>query len=135
MRSYVFDTNIVSYIIRNEGWIQPYLRTIYLPTNTFIACPVVHYEVQRGLLVRDARSQMMRFERLFARFSWQEYIREDWQLAADLWQHHQAIGKPIADADLLIAVFTIRQQATLVTSNHKDFVATGVKLEVWHPEK
>lgn len=69
-----------------------------------------------------------------ASFEWQDYRRDDWALAAELWAQRRALGRPIADADLLIAVFARNRDAVLVTDNEKDFVDLGVKVENWMKE-
>jgi predicted nucleic acid-binding protein len=99
--------------------------------NIVLGCPMVWHEVRRGLLARDAKAQMALFENLFATFQWQDYTRDDWSLAAEWWAQRRAAGQPIADADLLIAVFAHNRNAALVTDNEKDFADLGVNVENW----
>ena len=131
MTRYVLDTNIVSLIIRRDAVAQNQYRNIIQHDDVVIGCPMVWYEVRRGLLAKDAKSQMGRFQSLFSTFEWQDYTGEDWALASTWWTNRRKSGKPIADADLLIAVFTHNRNAILISDNVKDFVDLPVSVENW----
>lgn len=92
---------------------------------------MVWHEIRRGLLAKDAKLQMRLFEILFDQFEWQDYQRDDWTRAAELWVKRRKQGAPISDADLLIAVFALNRNAILVTNNEKDFIGLGVSIENW----
>jgi predicted nucleic acid-binding protein len=106
-------------------------RTQITPDDVIIGCPVVWHEVRRGLLAKGAHSQIVRFKRLFDTFIWDDYQREDWDMAAQLWVKRRAAGQPIGDADLLIGTFAVRRNAVLITANEKDFRALGLEIENW----
>jgi len=131
MTRYVIDTNIIALRLRNSENVKQHLSHIVQSQDVVIGCPVVWYEVRRGLLQRDAKGQMMRFTLLFSGFEWQDYTINDWTLASELWAKRSLLGKPVGDADLMIAVFTINRNAILVTDNEKDFVDLGVTIENW----
>lgn len=131
MKRYVLDTNIVSLIVKRDATVVSQFDKVIADADTLIGCPVVWYEARRGLLANDARSQMSRFRLLFETFDWQDYSRDDWTLAAQWWANRRAVGRPIADADLLIAVFTFNRDAVLITDNVKDFAGLGVTVENW----
>jgi tRNA(fMet)-specific endonuclease VapC len=107
------------------------LNIIATPDNLIIGCPMVWYEVRRGLIAKGATVQMQYFQNLFATFVWQDYTRNNWEQAARLWVHRRAKGLSIGDADLLIGVFALNRDAILVTNNEKDFVELGVNTENW----
>lgn len=131
MRYYVHDTNIISVILRGAIHVQARVLETLRQGDVIIGCPVVWYELKRGLNARDARAQMAALEVLFARFKWQDYTRADWTRAADLWALRRTYGRPISDNDLMIAVFALNRNATLVTNNPKDFTHLGVTTENW----
>ncbi len=131
MSAYVLDTNAIAHILHRDIQVTNRFQNVYIPANTFFGCPFVYYEVRRGLLARDAKMQMAAFETLFASFRWDEYTRADWSLAATLWKQRKAMGRPVDDADLLIAVFALNRAAILITDNVKDFDGLGVTLENW----
>src|SRR4051812_18469081 len=100
---YVFDTNIFSWLLRQDQEIISRMGQQVKDEDVILGCPVVWYEVRRGLLAKDANRQMQRFEKLFATFLWHDLTRDDWKLAADLWTARRNQGIPVNDADLLIA--------------------------------
>lgn len=128
---YVFDTNTISWLLARDASVIAGMTETIKPADLILGCPVVWFEVQRGLLAKDARRQNQRFEALFATFLWQDFNRDDWRLAAELWTARRTQGIPIHDADLLIAAFARNRGATLVTDNIKDFEKLGVSLENW----
>ena len=132
MTNYVLDTNIISLALRSQNsnaFIR--LSKAITPGNMVLGCPVVWYEVRRGLLAKDARTQINYFEDMFKTFVWHDYTADDWKLASELWPQRRAQGLPISDADLLIGVFARNRNAILVTDNEKDFVNLGVTMENW----
>lgn len=131
MNYYVLDTNIVSAILKRQVPVMRELQNISLTDHMLIGCPVVWYETRRGLQAKRANKQLERLQDLFGRFDWQDYTRDDWTLAATWWARLRTNGVQIADADLLIAVFTHRRNATLVTDNTKDFSQLDVTTVNW----
>jgi tRNA(fMet)-specific endonuclease VapC len=131
MTTYVLDTNIISLILRNNQGVQARFNQILVPQNSILGCPVVWYETRRGLIARDARRQLPAFDQVFSTFTWDNYTRQDWALASDLWALRRNKGLPVGDADLLIAVFARNREAILVTDNEKDFIDLGVTIENW----
>jgi tRNA(fMet)-specific endonuclease VapC len=131
MTAYVLDTNTIAAILRNDPSALERFDAVALPTHTVLVCPMVWYEVRRGLLAKRADKQMRLFDDLVATFEWQDYTPQDWSLAASLRAQRRGQGKPIQDADLLIAVFALNRQAILVTDNEKDFVDLGLTTENW----
>lgn len=131
MTAYLLDTNIVSAILRKDKVVERRLQdTVPAKAQVWLSA-VVYYESKRGLLKRDAKKQMQAFETLVARFEWSDVIQEDWEQAARLWVACSNAGKPIEDADLLIAAQAKRLKAILVTDNEKDFDALDVSIENW----
>jgi tRNA(fMet)-specific endonuclease VapC len=131
MTTFLLDTNILSAIIRKEALAEQRFRQAIADDDALFLSVVVYYEVKRGLLKRDAKKQMATFEHLVNQFAWCDVIQEDWELAARLWVERTKIGRPVEDADLLIAAQANRLGAILVTDNEKDFDDLGVKIENW----
>jgi predicted nucleic acid-binding protein len=92
MSIYVLDTNIVSALLSRNPIVTARLDATATPQNTFLACPMVWHEIQRGLLAKGAKIQMRLFEILFDQFVWQDYKREDWSQAATLWVKRRKQG-------------------------------------------
>jgi tRNA(fMet)-specific endonuclease VapC len=130
MARYVFDTNIFTAILRQEPRIAQ--RLAEDPDgDQFLLCPVVFYEVQRGLLHRDAKRQLAFFMSYAARFIWDDFNQTDWQQAAHLWADLRRQGRFVEDSDLLIGVYATERQAIVVTDNEKDFAPLGIAIENW----
>lgn len=131
MTRYVLDTNMVSLVLRGDRQVRARLEAALVPENWFLGCPLVWYELRRGLLAKDAKRQMQRFEALFDTFAWDDVSRDDWALAATWWARRRAAGLSAADVDLLIAAFARNRRAVVVTQNEKDFVGLDVMIENW----
>jgi tRNA(fMet)-specific endonuclease VapC len=131
MSIYLLDTNIISAILRRVPLVQNRLRDSVPAHDQIWLSAVVYYESKRGLLKRDAKNQMESLELLTTRFEWCDVIQDDWERAAHMWASRFKIGRPIEDADLLIAAQAKRLNAILVTDNAKDFDGLNVSIENW----
>ncbi len=89
--------------------------------NRITIPPVAYYEVLRGLLAIDAPRKRAVFENLCASLGVSSIDRGAMDIAAHEYTRLRKAGKPIDDADLLIAAFCIQSDATLVTNNEKHF--------------
>jgi tRNA(fMet)-specific endonuclease VapC len=132
--NYLLDSNMISFILEDNKKVVAEFEERVEASHMFLACPVVYFEVRRGLLARDSRTKMGAFEALFTTFDWQDYNHADWTLATELWKERRNAGRPIADADLLITVFAINRNAIPITDNEKDFDGLSVKLQKWKDE-
>lgn len=94
-------------------------------------CPVVYFEIKRGLLKKNAAKQLQFFDNLISWCQWDDFTLEDWNVAAELWAQREVMGNPIEDADLLIAVYARQRDATLVTNNERHFAHLDLMLENW----
>lgn len=127
---YVLDTNILTYLLQGK---QPTIDRLAEAASSDAAiflCPVVRYEIRRGLLDKGATTQLKRFERLAADLIWAEFERPMWDEAADSWAARKRRGRSRQDADLLIAAYARTLRATVVT-NDPDFEGLDVPLENW----
>ena len=125
---YVLDTNTVSALVHR---VQPAIQQFnqQMGSNAiFLLCPVVWYEMQRGLLRVKAAQKLQMFEQLAATFDWGEIGQTDWQLAAAIWPQMVTLGQQPSDADLLIAAFAARHEAILVTQNLRHFQPLSILL-------
>jgi tRNA(fMet)-specific endonuclease VapC len=99
--------------------------------RSFWICPVVYYEVLRGLYHKDAKRQMQLFLSYIRTMTWDNLNQADWERAAQLWADLRRKGQQVADADLLIGVYASQRQAIIVTDNEKDFAPLGVTMQNW----
>lgn len=128
---YVLDTNILSGLLRSEPQLISRIDQAAAAQAEFLLCPLVFYEVLRGLLHRDAKKQMDLFFDYIKGFTREDFNQTDWQVAAQLWAGLRRMGWQISDADLLIAAYAMERQAVIVTDNQKDFEILDVTVENW----
>ena len=131
MLRYVFDTNIITAILRKEEKTLKQLTIAHKNNAEFLLCPVVFYEICRGLRYRDAKRQLEFFLEYAQTLIWDDFNQADWEQASQIWANLRNIGYQIADADLVIAVFAINRQAIVITDNEKHFEKIGVLIENW----
>ena len=130
---YLPDTSTVSLLLRaerNPEVIERYAQAEAAGSD-LILCPVVVYEVRRGLEYRDATRQRADLELIERAWEWDELERGDWLVAARFWAQRRAEGRSTNDADLLIAAHATRLEATIVTCNLRHFEGLGVAMEDW----
>jgi tRNA(fMet)-specific endonuclease VapC len=111
------DTNTVNYLIRSDApFIDRYASEVRAG-HEFILSPVVHLEVTRYLKLKGASRLQRAYSRLIPDWQTVELTAGDWDIAADLWAQRHRLGRPIEDADLLIAVTALKTGTVLVTHN------------------
>ena len=135
MARFVLDTNTVSQILRHHAAVLARLGQAADGGDDLYMCPVVFYELWRGLAYRDARRQLEDLDTFTRALTWVDYERAMWADAARLWADRRRQGRPHDDADLLIAAFTRRLRATLVTNNTSDFEDLGVPMVDWMADR
>lgn len=128
--NYLLDTNSISYLLRGEAHIQKRFLNAGGQAR-FLLCPVVDYEIRRYLLLKGATRNLAQYESLVSGWLEPAFDAAHWQQAAEIWATLHRAGRPIADADLLIAVTALRQDATFVTHNTRHFLDLGLRLEDW----
>jgi tRNA(fMet)-specific endonuclease VapC len=129
--SYLLDTNILTGILKKDARVVAPLTAALADNARLILSPIVYYEIKRGLLKRDAKRQLNFFEQWVKTLWWEDVLRADWTMAAELWATETAQGRPPQDADILIAAQSRRLKATLVTANIAHFKFLGIWLENW----
>lgn len=135
MNTYVLDTNIISLLLRRDPNVEARIEKVFASDDVVVLSPLAFYESKRGLLKRDAKKQLPFFEEWSAQLVWQDLVRADWELAAEMWAMREKQGRPAEDADLLIAAQAKRLHAILVTDNTKDFDGLNVTIENWREGK
>ena len=120
--NYLLDTNIVSYILKNNPSVNSKLQQVTRQGDeVFISC-ITYYEVKRGLLALNATRQLTDFHQLCIDYDVLylddiEIIETACRIHADL----KTKGTPIQDADVLIAATAITRGLILV-SNDSDMI-------------
>lgn len=128
---YVIDANILGALLKREPLTVRRMAAALNRSAELVMCPVVFYEVLRGLLHRDVRRQLEFFRTYSDTLTWEDLDRADWEYAASLWADLRTQGRPIDDADLLIGAYAARRKAVVVTDNTEHFAPLGVTVENW----
>lgn len=135
MTLYSLDTNVISAVIDGDEmvkkrWLAAKAQRYHLAMSAF-----VYYEVKRGLdLPRRARKYAA-FQGITTQTQILVPDLATYDIAAEIYQKLKASGKPIGDADIIIAATALRYGAVLVTRNQKHMKhVDGLQLENWHPE-
>ena len=135
MARFVLDTNIISHILRRNAAALTRLQEAVENGDDLFMCPVVFYELRRGLLYRSADRQLAELDAFARALQWVDYDRAMWADAATLWAEGRRRGRASDDADLLIAAFARRLRATLVTNNTSDFANLDLPVVDWTAEQ
>ena len=121
MSIYALDSNIISYMLKNDAAVIFRYRQESDRGNGFVILPIVYYEIQRWLLSRKLKKKMALFDDLCHEIEQVEFNRAVWQKAAQICAGLYQCGTPIDDADIFIAAFCLVNGYTLVTNNTRHF--------------
>lgn len=129
----LLDTDILSEILKQKNAVVIQKAASYLQTNQqFSFSSITRYEVLRGLKAKGASRQLQQFATFCQHCQIFPITDVIFDRAADLWVATHAAGRPIKDADLLIAATALEHGLTLVTGNANDFSwIAGLTLEDW----
>jgi predicted nucleic acid-binding protein len=130
-RIYLLDTNIISGLRPNQNphlWAQVATHK----DDQVGVCEPIIFEVERGLLKRNATTQLRAFrEQILPSFAVLTPTLLDWRAAAVLWADARTRGRQLSDVDVLLAAMTLRLDAILVTDDHDFAHLPLVKIENW----
>jgi predicted nucleic acid-binding protein len=121
MTIFALDTNIVSFLLRNNKKVVNKEKSELNAGNTVVIPPIVYYEIRRGLMASNAVTKSASFDKLFKTCGIRTIDFGTLETAANLYAKLKGIGRLIEDSDLLIAAHCIRHGFTLVTNNTTHF--------------
>lgn len=132
MRQALIDTNILSYFLKGNPAVAESVRN-YLKEYDYLSFSVLtYYETKSGLLYRDSRSQMERFEQLAETSEILEFDLAVANIASQIHSNLRGKGLLVAPADIFIGATAISSDYTLITANTKDFQnIPGLRYETW----
>ncbi len=130
--SYLLDTNIVSFAIKDNLKIKRKLEAIkFQRIKIYISC-ITYFEIRRGFLAVDAPKQRERFNQICQ--DYEIILLDDLAIlekAAEIHANLRLRGLPIQTEDILIAATAIIKDL-IVVSNDSDLTRVeGLKLENW----
>ncbi|MDR1732406.1 MAG: PIN domain-containing protein [Synergistaceae bacterium] len=132
MTIFALDTNIVSYLLKDDETVFNHYFEEIAKGNDFIIPPITYYEIKRGLFACNAVAKIAAFNRMCQEFGIGEMNIAIWDEAARLFATNRKTGLVMDDADLFIAVFCLVGGYTLVTNNIRHFERVkGLTLVNW----
>jgi len=132
---YALDSNVIAeFINKNPDIIARYYKELE-QGNKFVIPPIVFYEVERGLLVKNLLVKRRAFFNFCENVKIGEFNLEVWSKSAEIYANLSKKGKPIGDkfdGDVFIAGYCLINGYTLITRNIDDFERVeGLKFVKW----
>lgn len=137
----ILDTDILSEIVKERNSIVLDRAAEYLKQNDSLKFTSVSVgELLFGLYVKDARRQISKAEKFLAAHEELVPLSRDYRLAAEINAALYRAGRPIGDADALIAACALNRDMSLATGNTRHYqfvidVGFAIRLENWREER
>ena len=130
--TYLLDTNIVSFAIKNNLIIKERLEELRSQEELISISCITYFEVKRGLFAVKASKQLERFDDFCKDF--QIIFLDDLAIlekAAEIHANLRLRGLPIQTEDILIAATAIIKDFILVSNDSDLLRVEGLSLENW----
>ena len=134
MKSYMLDTNICSYIMREDGASYRRLEQEVLAGSKIYISVVAYYEMLRGAIQPRAPKRTMALLDVFVSGIDGVLSLDSGtaKMAAEIQRQLLKDGTPIGENDALIAAHAITANCICVTNNTREFARVpGLVLENW----
>ena len=128
---YLPDTDTVNYLIKDNATVDAHYQSALASGATFALSMRVHFQVTRYLDLKGSTRLRRKYETTTANWQRVGLDESDWDAATRLWADRHRVGKPIDDADLLIAIMARKCGAVVVTNNTRHFEGLGVPIVNW----
>ncbi|MFH1229904.1 MAG: PIN domain-containing protein [Planctomycetota bacterium] len=131
--TYLLDTNIITAILKGNNKVSQKIKEILLNREDISINAISYYEIKRGLLSVGALTKLItKFEELYKAFG---ITLLDSVLifdkAAEIYATLRPQGKPIEDADILIASLAQEKDFILVSNDTHFNRIPDLKIENW----
>ena len=131
---YCLDTNAISDFLGKKYNVEENMKsTLKDRKNSIAICPIVHYEILRGLKLVPSKNKFSEFMKMYTN----EMVKKlpfDYaaaEVSAKIYDELHR-GKQIEDNDIYIAAIAVVNHCTLVTANEKHFSRIAdLKVENW----
>lgn len=132
MKQAILDTDSVSYFFRGAPQVVDKVDG-YLQEHGFVNITVVtYYEVMNGLLYKDAKKQLARFEEFVRLNNVLPLTLQAATISTQVFAELRKTGKVIGHNDVLIAGIALEQDMVLITNNTSHFGRIeGLSLDNW----
>lgn len=130
--AYLLDTNIITAILKeNQQAMHQFRRARQFRSRLCISC-MSYYEIKRGLIHSNATRQLSNFETFC--LSVEILLIDDLEIIETASRIHADLrrrGRPIQDADILIAATAIVNSLTVVSNDADLQNVQSLNLENW----
>jgi tRNA(fMet)-specific endonuclease VapC len=132
MNQALLDTDTVSYYFRNNHSVVSKVDS-FLQVYGFINISVVtYYEVMNGLLYKDAKGQLQKFERFVQLNNVIPLTLDSARRAAGIFADLKQRGITIGHNDVMIGACAVENELTLITNNVNHFSKiNGLDIDNW----
>lgn len=130
--SYLLDTNIVTAILKNNQRIEQKIQELRKQKKRLYISCLTYYEVKRGLLAVNATRQISIFDNFCQVVT--ILLLDDLEIierASEIYADLKRKGRPIQDADILIAATAIAQGLIMVSDDADMLRVQGLTVENW----
>ncbi len=132
MTPVLVDTDVLSRFFRNDPVVVRHFNHYVQLHNKINISIITHYEVLSGLLHRDARKQLDRFQEFVIENQVLPLNCEAVEQAAYLYAQTRKQGIPVDDIDILIAGIALAHGMNIATANINHFSKlSGITIENW----
>ena len=132
MSIYALDTNTLTFLLKEDETVSRNAVASTNKGNELTIPQIVDYEVQRGLLAKRMTKKLQKYLAFRQTVSVGAFGEDVWEKAACVYASLRQRGKPIDDADVLIAAFCLVKGCTLVTNNTRHFEnVDGLRFVDW----
>ncbi len=133
--NYTLDTNIVTALMRNDARVKKRLQDAELRGKKIFINGISYYEAKRGLLAKptSATTKLKVFDAICRRLGILLLdSRAIFDRASEIYADLKQRGKPIGDADILIAAIALTGNLIVVSDNTRHFSrVAGIVVENW----
>lgn len=128
----LLDTDILSAIMRRHPLAIAHSRSYLIAHHRFTFSIITRYEITRGLLAKNATSQLAAFDRLCDASEILPLTEAAALRAAEIYADLYRRGQLIGDADILIAASALTQGLEVITNNESHFGRiSGLQIRNW----
>lgn len=128
----LLDTDTLTYFLKGNTTVLAHAIQYMRQYGQLDISLVTQYEVLHGLLYRDAKTQLPRFEQMLSRHQVLPLTSESVRISAAIFADLKKQGQPIGHTDTLIAGVALANGLQLATNNTAHFSRIeGLRLVNW----
>ncbi|MBL7732252.1 MAG: type II toxin-antitoxin system VapC family toxin [Chitinophagaceae bacterium] len=121
MKLSLVDTDVLSAFLRGDEQVAKRVE-LYLKKFSHLNISIItYYEMLNGLLYKDARKQLSRFESFIKLNKVYPLTLRSVKISAGIQAELRRNGSPIGHTDTLIAGIALANKMTLISNNSKHF--------------